>query len=132
MSWRGVGAGFAGKSAILGRRGIVAAMNPSSDPRPVLTVQPLGWCVRVAPGQSLVEAARAAGVRLRSSCRNGTCRACLCRLLAGEVDYRIDWPGITADERLDGWVLPCVAVPRGDVVIEAAAEAVALTPPNPR
>ena len=107
-------------------------MNPNGDPRPVLTVQPLGWCVRVAQGQSLVEAARAAGVRLRSSCRNGTCRACLCRLVAGEVDYRIDWPGITADERLDGWVLPCVAVPRGDVVIEAAAEAVALTPPNPR
>lgn len=99
---------------------------------PILTVQPLAWCVRVAPGQSLVEAARAAGVRLRSSCRNGTCRACLCRLVAGEVDYRIDWPGITAEERQGGWILPCVAVPRGDVVIEAVAEAVALTPPNPR
>lgn len=104
-------------------------MNPPRDPRPVLTVQPLGWCVRVAPGQSLVEAARAAGVRLRSSCRNGTCRACLCRLLAGEVDYRIDWPGLTADERLDGWILPCVAVPRSDVVIEAG---VVVAPPNPR
>ena len=99
-------------------------MNPNGDPRPVLTVQPLGWCVRVAPGQSLVEAARAAGVRLRSSCRNGTCRACLCRLLAGEVAYRVDWPGLTAEERASGWILPCVALPLGDVDVEAVAELV--------
>ena len=99
-------------------------MNPNVDPRPVLTVQPLGWCVRVAPGQSLVEAARAAGVRLRSSCRNGTCRACLCRLLAGEVAYRVDWPGLTAEERASGWILPCVALPLGDVDVEAVAELV--------
>ncbi|NYG31364.1 2Fe-2S iron-sulfur cluster binding domain-containing protein [Sphaerotilus montanus] len=94
------------------------------DPRPVLTVQPLGWCVRVAPGQSLVEAARAAGVRLRSSCRNGTCRACLCRLVAGEVACRVDWPGLTAEERASGWILPCVALPLGDVDVEAVAELV--------
>ncbi|MEN9397665.1 MAG: hypothetical protein RLZ81_2195 [Pseudomonadota bacterium] len=91
---------------------------------PILTVQPLGWCVRVAPGQSLVEAARAAGVRLRSSCRNGTCRACLCRLLAGEVAYRVDWPGLTAEERASGWILPCVALPLGDVEVDAVAEPV--------
>lgn len=117
------------RRAILGRRAIVAAMNPSpppdhADPRPVLTVQPLGWCVRVAPGQSLLEAARAAGVRLRSSCRNGTCRACLCRLVEGEIHYRIDWPGLTAEERAEGWILPCVALPVDPVVIEAVAFAV--------
>ena len=91
---------------------------------PILTVQPLGWCVRVAPGQSLVEAARAAWVRLRSSCRNGTCRACLCRLLAGEVAYRVEWPGLTAEERASGWILPCVALPLGDVEVDAVAEPV--------
>lgn len=94
--------------------------SPSPDPRPVLTVQPLGWCVRVAPGQSLLEAVRAAGVRLRSSCRNGTCRACLCRLVEGEVCYRVDWPGLTAEERAEGWILPCVALVAADVVIEAS------------
>jgi ferredoxin len=99
-------------------------MNPNGDPRPVLTVQPLGWCVRVAPGQSLVEAARAAGVRLRSSCRNGTCRACLCRLVSGAVAYRVDWPGLTAEERASGWILPCVALPLGDVEVDAVAEPV--------
>jgi ferredoxin len=97
----------------------------------VLNIQPQGWAVPVAPGQSLLEAARAAGLRLRSSCRNGTCRACLCRLVSGEVAYRVEWPGITAEERLGGWVLPCVAVPRGDVAIDAVADVVQ-APPNLR
>ena len=95
--------------------------SPSPDPGPVLTVQPLGWCVRVAPGQSLLEAVRAAGMRLRSSCRNGTCRACLCRLVEGEVRYRVDWPGLTAEERAEGWTLPCVALATtAEVVIETS------------
>lgn len=86
-----------------------------------LRIQPAGWQVPVAPGQSLLEAAQAAGIRLPRSCRNGTCRACRCRLLAGEVSYRVEWPGLLAEERAEGWVLPCAAVPQAgtDVVIEA-------------
>lgn len=86
-----------------------------------LRIQPAGWQVPVAPGQSLLEAAQAAGIRLPRSCRNGTCRACRCRLLAGEVIYRVEWPGLLAEERAEGWVLPCVAEPQAgaDVVIEA-------------
>ena len=78
----------------------------------------------VAPGQSLLEAAQAAGIRLPRSCRNGSCRACRCKLLAGGVRYRIEWPGLLAEEKAEGWILPCVALPddrsaTGVVVIEA-------------
>ncbi|MBL8328554.1 MAG: 2Fe-2S iron-sulfur cluster binding domain-containing protein [Rubrivivax sp.] len=69
--------------------------------------------VPVAPGQSLLEAALAAGVRLRRSCRNGTCRACIARLQDGAVSYRVEWPGLLAEEKQQGWVLPCVALPAG-------------------
>jgi ferredoxin len=79
--------------------------------------------VPVAPGQSLLEAALAAGIRLSRSCRNGTCRTCRCRLLAGAVDHRVEWPGLLAEEKAEGWILPCVALPRGDVTIEVAAAA---------
>jgi ferredoxin len=82
-----------------------------------MTVMPGGDVVDVEPGASLLEAALRAGLSLPSSCRNGTCRACLCRMEAGEVAYRIDWPGLTAEEKLEGWVLPCVAVARSDVTI---------------
>lgn len=86
-----------------------------------LRIVPGGWQVPVAPGQSLLEAAQAAGLRLPRSCRNGSCRACRCRLTAGAVRYRVDWPGLLAEEHAEGWVLPCVALAEGDVVIEAPA-----------
>ena len=84
-----------------------------------LRVEPGGWRVRVAPGQSLLEASLRVGVRLPSSCRNGTCRACMCRLLSGGVAYRIDWPGLLAEEKQEGWILPCVATACSDVAIDA-------------
>ena len=73
----------------------------------------------VAPaGQVLLRSAQAAGVMLLSSCRNGTCRACMCRLVEGRVSYAIEWPGLSAEEKAEGWVLPCVARPESDLVID--------------
>lgn len=65
----------------------------------------------------LLLAAQRAGLLLPSSCRNGTCRACICQLTSGRVAYRIDWPGLSAEEKREGWILPCVAYPVSDVVI---------------
>jgi len=84
-----------------------------------LRIEPVGWRVRVPADQPLMAGARAAGVELPSSCRNGTCRSCICRLVSGDVMYRIEWPGLSADEKRDGWILPCVAHPRSDVVVDA-------------
>jgi ferredoxin len=86
-----------------------------------LRVDPVGWSVCVPADQPLMTGARAAGVELPSSCRNGTCRTCLCRLLEGEIIYRIEWPGVSADEKREGWILPCVAHPSSDVVISQPA-----------
>ncbi|CAJ97182.1 Ferredoxin [Cupriavidus necator] len=72
-----------------------------------------------APAElSLLEAALLEGVSLPNSCRNGTCRACASRLHAGTIRYRIEWPGLSLDEREEGLILPCVACPASDVVIE--------------
>ncbi|MDO9360213.1 MAG: 2Fe-2S iron-sulfur cluster binding domain-containing protein [Polaromonas sp.] len=69
-------------------------------------------------GMPLLQAAEAAGLALDSSCRNGTCRTCICRLESGDVSYRIEWPGVSREEKAEGWILPCVAYPLSDVVIE--------------
>ncbi len=53
-----------------------------------------------------------------SSCRSGTCRTCVCRLVSGEVSYTIEWPGLSAEEKAEGYVLPCVARPTSNVVLE--------------
>ncbi|WP_233469225.1 2Fe-2S iron-sulfur cluster-binding protein [Caballeronia glathei] len=95
--------------------------HPMTGRRFTLRIEPLARTVEVAGDASLLEAASQAGIRLPSSCRNGTCRACLCRLSSGEVRYRIEWPGLAADEKADGWILPCVAVAASDVTIEQPA-----------
>lgn len=82
---------------------------------------PAGWEFTVQPGQSLLAAAEAAGLVLPSSCRNGTCRTCICRVEQGAVGYLIEWPGLSREEKQEGWTLPCVAVARSDVVLEAPA-----------
>jgi ferredoxin len=92
-------------------------MTIEAHPTHLLRIEPLGLSVPVAPGQSLLEAARAAGLRLPSLCRNGTCRECIAQLRAGTVRHRIEWPGLSADEKSAGWVLPCVAVSDGDVTL---------------
>jgi ferredoxin len=65
----------------------------------------------------LLLAAQQEGIALPSSCRNGTCRTCICRLLSGEVRYRIEWPGLLPEEKAEGWILPCVAYPASDIVM---------------
>jgi len=90
------------------------------DPFQIFTVkvEPTGLQYDVEGDLTLLEAAEMSRIELPSSCRNGTCRTCLCRLVSGEVAYTIDWPGLSAEEKAEGYVLPCVARPTTDVVLE--------------
>ena len=81
-------------------------------------VEPAGLQYDVEGDLSLLEAADMSRVQLPSSCRNGTCRTCMCRMLSGEVSYAIEWPGLTAEEKAEGFVLPCVARPLSNVVLQ--------------
>ncbi|PKO29428.1 MAG: ferredoxin [Betaproteobacteria bacterium HGW-Betaproteobacteria-9] len=69
---------------------------------------------------SLFAAMARAGIVWPVSCRNGTCRTCIARLLEGQVRYDIPWPGLSAEEKLEGYCLPCIALPMSDVVIAQA------------
>ncbi|AZY49804.1 2Fe-2S iron-sulfur cluster-binding protein [Bordetella avium] len=80
---------------------------------------PAGWRFRTTPDTPLLLAAKAAGIRMPSSCRNGTCRSCLCQMRSGEVSYRIEWPGVASDEQAEGWILPCVAYAESDLEVHA-------------
>lgn len=84
-----------------------------------ILLYPGGLAFTAAPDASILKAAEAAGVELPSSCRNGTCRTCICRLRSGQVAHTIEWPGLSFDEKREGYILPCVAVALGDLEIEA-------------
>ncbi|MBI3728004.1 MAG: 2Fe-2S iron-sulfur cluster binding domain-containing protein [Burkholderiales bacterium] len=87
----------------------------------MLTVQPHGWTCETVDELSLLEAALLEGIRIPNSCRNGTCRTCMCQVLSGEISYQIDWPGLSMEEKQEGWILPCVALACSDVVLDVPA-----------
>ncbi len=82
--------------------------------------EPSGRRFEAPAGVALLRAARDAGFVLPSSCRNGTCRTCICRLVSGRVRYGVDWPGLSVDEKAEGFILPCVAIAESALVIDAA------------
>lgn len=82
--------------------------------------EPMGLGFKAPADLTLLQAAEQAGLdelKMDSSCRNGTCRTCICLLASGAVHYRIEWPGLSLDEKKEGFILPCVAYPVSDVVI---------------
>ncbi|MFZ6863145.1 2Fe-2S iron-sulfur cluster-binding protein [Undibacterium sp. Ji67W] len=93
-------------------------MKESTEAKELL-VLPQKWSCQIPAGQTILEAALKAGIRLPNSCRNGVCRACMCKLLEGTIQYRIEWPGLSAEEKAETWILPCVAEASGHLVIQA-------------
>ncbi|TAG35296.1 MAG: (2Fe-2S)-binding protein [Polaromonas sp.] len=86
-----------------------------------IRLEPVALAFKAPACLSLLESAemsRIPGLELVSSCRNGTCRTCICRLISGSVAYRVEWPGLSFEEKREGYVLPCVAYPLSDVVID--------------
>ncbi len=68
--------------------------------------------------QTLLDSMEQGGLQWPSSCRSGSCRTCLGTLRSGQVRYEMDWPGLTPEEKAEGCVLPCVAYPVTDVVLQ--------------
>ena len=97
------------------------APSPFSPPFFTARLTPSGLQVDAWADQPLLHSLEQGGVDWPSSCRNGTCRTCICHMPEGKVRYTVDWPGISPDERLDGDILPCVAVAESDLTLQARA-----------
>src|SRR5216684_2584037 len=75
-----------------------------------------GTSLRVEIGQTILEAALAAGVAYPHGCRSGNCGACKSRLESGEVEFApYSEFALSEAERGDGLILACRAVPWSDV-----------------
>ena len=72
-----------------------------------------------APGQSVLDAALAAGLNLPHSCKGGNCGACRARLLEGQVSYANGPPlGLSESEVAEGLILLCQARALSDLKLE--------------
>ena len=76
-----------------------------------------GQTVAVPPGTTILAAAKAAGLRLPSSCTRGVCGTCKSRLVSGRVDMQ-HGGGIRPREVAQGLILICCSQPLEDLVIE--------------
>jgi ferredoxin len=92
-------------------------LTPLATPYSV-RIEPLGVSVPIAAPTTFLAGTRAAGIELPSSCRNGTCRTCIALLTQGQAHHLIEWPGLSAEEKQEGFILPCVAVPDSDGVLQ--------------
>jgi CDP-4-dehydro-6-deoxyglucose reductase len=91
----------------------------SSDDHTV-RIEPHGRAIRVHSGQTVLDAALAAGLNLPHSCKSGHCASCRARLRSGEIRYPSGRPlGVTATEEQAGQILLCQARPVTDLVVEA-------------
>ena len=83
----------------------------------VAKIEPDGTTFDVQSDTTVLVAAELGGVNLPSSCRVGNCRTCISLLTQGQIRYQIEWPGLSAEEKAEGYILPCVAYPVSNIAI---------------
>jgi 3-ketosteroid 9alpha-monooxygenase subunit B len=94
--------------------GVVEHAEPTSGRAPSLVLADLFGVehkLPCAPDQTLTEAASVAGVELPSSCEEGYCGTCMCRLTQGEVVSDVD-DALSKGQKKRGMILACQARPR--------------------
>ncbi len=67
---------------------------------------------------SLLDFAEDMGISLENGCRIGTCGTCKVKLISGSVTMETE-EGLDDSHKAGGMILPCVAVPESDLVIDA-------------
>ncbi|HET7410168.1 MAG TPA: FAD-binding oxidoreductase [Paracoccaceae bacterium] len=88
------------------------------DAAPVtVTLAKSGKHFSCAAGATILEAARAAGVPMPSSCRRGICGTCKTKKLSGSV-VMAHGGGIRQREIDQGMILPCCSRPQSDLVLD--------------
>ena len=100
--------------------GAIMPPDTATDQYFIAKVQPDGPQVDTSSGETLLLSLEMGGANWSSSCRNGTCRTCIGRIVQGQVRYEIEWPGLSREEIDEGYALPCVAYPCSDLVLEKA------------
>jgi ferredoxin-NADP reductase len=96
---------------------------PGAPPQPAEAPLPVRFALSGAdgeclPGQTVLQTARASGVRIPAACEFGLCGTCKVRKLSGTVEMNHNG-GILDHEIEDGFILACCSRPLSEVEIEA-------------
>lgn len=86
-----------------------------------VTLAKSGAQFTVEPGETILEAAERAGILMTYSCRSGTCRSCLTRVISGCAEHDPEYAdelNIDADECAENYRLLCSALAHSDITLE--------------
>lgn len=67
---------------------------------------------------NLLDFAESKGIQMESNCRIGVCGSCKVKLLSGRVIMETE-DALEEADRKQSMILPCVALPETDLVIDA-------------
>lgn len=70
------------------------------------------------PNSTIFEAAKKNGIILEHSCLNARCRSCKVRVLSGETEDKLDDLVLTYEEKSQGYILSCNAIPKSDIELD--------------
>jgi ferredoxin-nitrite reductase len=110
------------------KAGVVLEPTPSTNQKPdspTVTAPPAtvvfaksGRILTCTEADLILEVAEQGGLNPDSNCRSGTCGTCKQKMLEGSVTYSSDPQALDATEQAAGYILPCIAQPKGTVVID--------------
>lgn len=81
-------------------------------------VEPEGHILTVTPGQSLLDAALAAGIPWPWRCRVGSCGRCRCRVVSGTIEPTSDFSyTLKPEEIASGAALACQTRLKSPVIV---------------
>jgi phthalate 4,5-dioxygenase reductase subunit len=93
--------------------GSTVKAEPTGEKRFVVRLARKNMTVEVPPGVSILDALRAQGVEVPSSCESGTCGACRTTLLAGDPEHR----DFILDEDERGEIMICISRAKSEELV---------------
>ncbi|GAB3497277.1 PDR/VanB family oxidoreductase [Curvibacter fontanus] len=88
---------------------------PHADDHPFqVQLQRSGRTLQVGAKQTILDAVRAAGIHVSSSCESGTCGSCKVRMLEGDADHR---DLVLLDEEKCDHIMVCVSRARSEQLV---------------
>ena len=100
-----------------------AAAGTSAQPSaaatgPLVTFSSNNKSAKIREGQTILELSEELSIGIEFSCRVGTCGVCKVKMTSGEVDMAVQ-DALDDDDRKNGLILACQAIPKNDVAVEA-------------
>lgn len=89
-----------------------------SETAAIVTFSMAGKDVHCVAGDTILKAARGAGIRIAAACESGLCGTCKVMKISGNVDMNHNG-GILDEEIDEGYILACCSKPLGNVEVEA-------------